>query len=78
MLLQVDLTGADGRSGCAPAQIPELVEQVVPLPGLQLKGLMAMAPFGISETATRRAFALVKELHDALPSQCQGILSMGM
>lgn len=78
VLLQVDLTGADGRSGCAPAAIPELVEQVVPLPGLQLKGLMAMAPFGIGETATRRAFALVKELHDALPSQCQGILSMGM
>ena len=78
VLLQVDLTGADGRSGCAPAAIPELVEQVVLLPGLQLKGLMAMAPFGIGETATRRAFALVKELHDALPSQCQGILSMGM
>lgn len=78
VVLQVDLTGAAGRSGCAPADIPGLAEQVLQLPSLQLRGLMAMAPAGIGEAATRKAFASVRHLYDALPMQCQGILSMGM
>lgn len=78
VVLQVDLTGAAGRSGCAPADIPKLAEQVTQLPGLQLRGLMAMAPLGIGDTETRKAFASVRKLYDALPVQCQGILSMGM
>ena len=78
VLLQVDLTGADGRSGCAPANIPALVDLVMQQSGLQLRGLMAMAPAGIGPDATRKAFASVRELHDALPKQCQGVLSMGM
>ena len=78
ILLQVDLTGADGRSGCAPANIPALVDLVMQQSGLQLRGLMAMAPAGIGPDATRKAFASVRELHDALPKQCQGVLSMGM
>jgi hypothetical protein len=78
VLLQVDLTGADGRIGCAPANIPELVDLVMQRSGLQLCGLMAMAPAGIGTDATRKAFASVRALHDALPTQCQGVLSMGM
>jgi pyridoxal phosphate enzyme (YggS family) len=78
VVLQVDLTGAAGRSGCAPADIPKLAEQVTQLPGLQLRGLMAMAPLGIGDIETRKAFASVRKLYDALPVQCQGILSMGM
>lgn len=78
VLLQVDLTGADGRSGCAPTDIPALVDLVMQYPSLQLCGLMAMAPAGIGADATRKAFASVRTLHDALPRQCQGVLSMGM
>lgn len=78
VLLQVDLTGVDGRSGCAPANIPALVDLVMQHPSLRLRGLMAMAPAGVGPTATQKAFALVRELHDALPKQCQGVLSMGM
>ncbi len=78
VVLQVDLTGAAGRSGCAPAEIPKLAEQVIQLPSLQLRGLMAMAPLGIGDVETRKAFASVRKLYDALPVQCQGILSMGM
>ena len=78
VVLQVDLTGATGRSGCAPADIPGLAEFVMQQPGLQLRGLMAMAPVGIGDVGTRKAFASVRQLYDALPTQCQGILSMGM
>ena len=78
VVLQVDLTGATGRSGCAPADIPGLAEFVMQQPGLQLRGLMAMAPVGIGDVDTRKAFASVRQLYDALPTQCKGILSMGM
>jgi pyridoxal phosphate enzyme (YggS family) len=78
VVLQVDLTGAAGRSGCAPADIPHMVEQVLQRPSLQLRGLMAMAPAGIGDAETRKEFASVRRLYDALPTQCQGILSMGM
>ena len=78
VVLQVDLTGASGRSGCAPADIPGLAEFVMQQPGLQLRGLMAMAPVGIGDVDTRKAFASVRQLYDALPTQCQDILSMGM
>ena len=78
VVLQVDLTGATGRSGCAPADIPGLAEFVMQQPGLQLRGLMAMAPVGIGDVGTRKAFVSVRLLYDALPTQCQGILSMGM
>ena len=78
VVLQVDLTGATGRSGCAPADIPGLVDFVMQQPGLQLRGLMAMAPVGIGDAETRNAFASVRQLYEALPTQCQGILSMGM
>jgi len=78
VVLQVDLTGATGRSGCAPADIPGMVDFVMQQPGLQLRGLMAMAPVGIGDAETRNAFASVRQLYKALPTQCQGILSMGM
>lgn len=78
VVLQVDLTGATGRSGCAPADIPGMVDFVMQQPGLQLRGLMAMAPVGIGDAETRNAFASVRHLYEALPTQCQGILSMGM
>jgi len=78
VVLQVDLTGATGRSGCAPVDIPGLAEFVMQRPGLQLRGLMAMAPVGIGDVGTRKAFACVRQLYEALPTQCQGILSMGM
>ena len=78
VVLQVDLTGAVGRSGCAPVDIPVMVELIMQRPGLQLRGLMAMAPVETGDAETRKAFASVRQLYYALPTQCQGILSMGM
>ena len=56
----------------------DLTEFVMQQPGLQLRGLMARAPVGIGDVGTREAFASVRQLYDVLPTQCQGILSMGM
>ncbi|SDD11850.1 hypothetical protein SAMN05660690_3448 [Geodermatophilus telluris] len=48
VFVQVDLGGAAGelaeRGGAAPADVPALADAVAGLPGLRLRGLMAVAP----------------------------------
>jgi PLP dependent protein len=50
VLLQVDLGGPEGeeaaRGGAAPDQVPALADAVAELPGVLLRGLMAVAPRG--------------------------------
>jgi PLP dependent protein len=50
VFLQVDLGGAAGelaeRGGAAPDDVPALADAVAELPGLTLRGLMAVAPRG--------------------------------
>ncbi|SFP36181.1 hypothetical protein SAMN05660464_2928 [Geodermatophilus dictyosporus] len=50
VFVQVDLGGAAGelaeRGGAAPADVPALADEVADLPGLRLRGLMAVAPRG--------------------------------
>ncbi len=47
-LVQVSLDppGAAGRSGCDPADVPALVERIGEAEGLQLRGVMGVAPLG--------------------------------
>ena len=46
VLIQVSLDegASEGRGGCAPEQVPELVEAILGSPGLRLRGVMAVAP----------------------------------
>lgn len=60
VFVQVDLSGAPGRNGVAPAGVPTLVGELRDL-GLRVRGLMVVAPPGPSPVA-RRAFAAVREL----------------
>jgi pyridoxal phosphate enzyme (YggS family) len=50
VLLQVDLGGPEGelgaRGGADPADVPALADAVAELPGVRLRGLMAVAPRG--------------------------------
>jgi uncharacterized pyridoxal phosphate-containing UPF0001 family protein len=73
VLVQVDVVGGQGRNGCAPTGVPDLVAA---LRGedLDVAGLMTIGPQGPPE-ASRPAFALVRELTARLGlSEC----SMGM
>lgn len=56
VLLQVSLDGDPERGGVVAADLPELADRVVELPGLELAGLMAIAPLD-SESATWLASA---------------------
>jgi PLP dependent protein len=74
-LLQVNVGGEAQKSGCAPHELPALVEAVRALPNITLRGLMTVAPDLDDVEATRPFFARLRELAEAhgLPE-----LSMGM
>lgn len=63
VLLQVDLGGPEGelgaRGGAEPAEVPALAEAVAGMPGLRLRGLMAVAP---RDCAPAPAFARLAAL----------------
>lgn len=40
----VNIAGEKGKNGCAPADLPDLIRGLNDLPGLQLRGLMAVPP----------------------------------
>jgi pyridoxal phosphate enzyme (YggS family) len=81
MLLQVDLGGPAGedaaRGGAAPAEIPALSDAVAALPGVLLRGLMAVAPRGEEPGP---AFARLAALAERLRSDHPGaaVVSAGM
>jgi hypothetical protein len=80
VLLEVNL-GEAQKQGLAPQELPPLLDQVAALPGLDLRGLMGMAPWGADQAQARRLFGGLRELAErertrtglALPD-----LSMGM
>lgn len=73
VLVQVNTSGEQSKAGCAPPMAAGLVEGLVDL-GLDVRGLMTIAPAGPPEVA-RPAFHAARELRDRL-----GLseLSMGM
>lgn len=72
VLVEVNVAGEGSKSGCAPAEVPRLVETIRALPGLDLAGLMCIPP---AEADPRPHFAALRRMRDAL-----GLaeLSMGM
>jgi PLP dependent protein len=81
VLLQVDLGGPAGelaaRGGTAPADVPALADAVAAIPGLRLRGLMAVAPRGAAPgPAFARLAALAERVRADHPGA--GELSAGM
>jgi pyridoxal phosphate enzyme (YggS family) len=72
VLIQVNVSGEQSKSGVAPAQVRALAERISSFRNLRLRGLMAIPEPG----AERARYREVKKLFDALPG-CD-TLSMGM
>jgi pyridoxal phosphate enzyme (YggS family) len=72
VLVEVETTGAPGRNGCPPADVPGLVAELRAL-DLDVRGLMTVAP--PDAAGARRAFRAVRALADRLGLE---ELSMGM
>ncbi len=60
VLVEVDTTGAPGRNGCAPSEVPALVASLRG-EGLDVRGLMTVGPPGPAEQS-RPAFRLTARL----------------
>lgn len=78
--LQVNISMEASKSGIAPDEAGDLALAVAKLPGLKLRGLMAVPAPGGDVTAQRRPFAQLRELRDELNRQGLQLdtLSMGM
>lgn len=77
VLLQVNVSGEDSKSGCSPADLPALAQAVAQLPNLKLRGLMAIPEPTDDIAAQHAAFAHLRELMLALNLGLD-TLSMGM
>ncbi len=79
--LQVNISGEDSKSGLAPAEVAEVARAVAALPGLRLRGLMAIPEPADTLDAQRQPHralaALLAELNAAL-GLAMDTLSMGM
>ncbi|WP_194789588.1 YggS family pyridoxal phosphate-dependent enzyme [Pseudomonas sp. UFMG81] len=75
--LQVNVSGEDSKSGCAPAELPALAQAVAALPGLRLRGLMAIPEPTEDRAEQEAAFATLRQLQTQLGLDLD-TLSMGM
>jgi pyridoxal phosphate enzyme (YggS family) len=80
VLIQVNVAGEAQKSGCPPEAAGELASYVAGLAGLELAGLMTMAPLTEDETRQRAVFAGLRRLKEDLERQGLRLpeLSMGM
>lgn len=80
VLLQVNVAGEAQKSGCAPEEASELSEQIRDMEGLELRGLMTMAPYTEDQSVQHRVFSRLRELRDGLTRSGSELphLSMGM
>lgn len=78
--VQVNVSGEASKSGCKPCETLALCRQVLPLPGLKLRGLMAL-PAPLADAGDiHKPFRELRQLFEALQQVAPGIdtLSMGM
>ncbi|RBW51124.1 YggS family pyridoxal phosphate-dependent enzyme [Marinobacter sp. F3R11] len=81
--LQVNINNEQSKAGCRPEDLPELVTEISQLPGLSLRGLMAIPDPEQTESALRASFrklaSTLKELRQNYPEAGPlDTLSMGM
>ena len=80
VLVQINTSNEDSKSGVRPNAAPELMAAISELPGLRLRGLMTIPEATTNQTEQREPFrqlrALMNQLSDSLPQL--DTLSMGM
>jgi len=83
VLIEVNVSGEDSKSGAEPSQVPDLVRQVSLLPNLSIQGLMTMPPYSDNPENSRPFFIALRRLRDQIaaariPGVSMNELSMGM
>ena len=65
VLLEINVSGEETKSGFSPAEVTEALDGIVALPGIRLRGLMSMAPAHDADEA-RRTFSGLRSLAEDL------------
>ena len=80
VLMQVNVVGEESKGGFSPAELAEYTPALGAMQGIDVKGVMTMAPLDAPEPTLRRVFAGAREAREAL--RAAGLpadeLSMGM
>ncbi|MDX1796322.1 MAG: YggS family pyridoxal phosphate-dependent enzyme [Hydrogenovibrio sp.] len=82
ILLEVNISGEDSKSGFSPQEVLDLAPEIAALPNLELRGLMAIPQRETDPEKQRAPFRqlrqLLEKLRDRLPNEQLDTLSMGM
>ena len=80
LCLQVNVSNESSKGGVVPERVPELAAAVAALPGLRLRGLMAIPAPAEDLDSQRKPFRLMRELLADLQRRGYAVdtLSMGM
>ena len=83
VLIEVNVAEEDSKFGVKPSEAEELIRSIAVLPGIQIKGLMTIAPYVENPEDNRQYFAQLKQLSVDINSKnidnvSMNVLSMGM
>lgn len=78
VLVEVNISREESKTGAAPSEVLGLCESIAGIDGVELAGLMGIAPFVEDKGDIRRSFAELRSLWEKLPSSNRKHLSMGM
>lgn len=80
ILIQVNTSGEDQKSGCEPGETLKLCEEISRFPNINLRGLMTIGKLTEDEGELRKNFCVLRELFDKAGNSVKKLdfLSMGM
>ena len=83
ILIEVNVAAEDTKFGVKPVDTEALIRQIAPLPGVQIEGLMTIAPYVDNQEENRQYFSKLKQLSVDINSKNidnvnMNVLSMGM
>ena len=80
VLVQINASNEDSKSGVRPDAVPELMAAINELPGLRLRGLMTIPAATANQAEQREPFRQLRELMNQLSDSLPQLdtLSMGM
>ena len=83
VLIEVNIAGEDSKFGVKPSECEALIREMHMMPGIEVKGLMAVPPFVEDAEDNRQYFRALKQLsvdimQKNIDNVCMDFLSMGM
>ncbi len=76
ILVQVNISGEDTKSGITAEEAPQLISEIGRLENLSIKGLMTMPPYFYQPEKVQPFFAALRELRDRIKEKSIATVSM--